>query len=200
MAATLYFLLSGRAPFQTGDTMATLARIVSEPPPPLRSLRPEIPRALDKVVLRGLERDRRRRWRSLDDFRKALVPFLPAEPSIAGMGLRLVAYFLDYLVIVCMATLLYFAALMQVVHSPLWIVLQEVADLFTAVLYFGVLEGIWGWSLGKRLLRLRVGTATANRPPELGRALLRCTIMCLLLNLGTYVSTAFLLANGVYLS
>jgi hypothetical protein len=200
VAATLYFLLSGRAPFQTGDTMATLARIVSEPPPPLRSLRPEIPRALDKVVLRGLERDRRRRWRSLDDFRKALVPFLPAEPSIAGMGLRLVAYSLDYLAIVCMATLLYFAALVHCADRPLWILLQEASDLLAGVLYFGVLEGIWGWSLGKRLLRLRVGTATGNQPPGLGRAGRRCAIMFLLLNLGTYSSTAFLLANGVFLS
>src|SRR5262249_47678393 len=62
VAATLYFLLTGRAPFQAAETMATLARKLSEEPPPMRSLRPELPAALDKVVLRGLARDRKRRW------------------------------------------------------------------------------------------------------------------------------------------
>jgi serine/threonine protein kinase len=79
VAATLYFLLTGQAPFQTSDPMATMARIVSEDPPSMRKLRPELPKDLDKVVLRGLERDRKRRWRSLDEFRQALLLFLPAE-------------------------------------------------------------------------------------------------------------------------
>ena len=38
-AATLYSLLTGQAPFQGGDSAATLARIVSEPAPSMRSLR-----------------------------------------------------------------------------------------------------------------------------------------------------------------
>ena len=38
VAATLYFLLTGQAPFQSGDAMATLARIVSDDPPSLRTL------------------------------------------------------------------------------------------------------------------------------------------------------------------
>src|SRR6185437_3411393 len=67
VAATLYFLLTGRAPFQTDDAMATLARIVSDDPPPMRSVRPDLPPALDKVVLRGLDRDRKRRYRDLDE-------------------------------------------------------------------------------------------------------------------------------------
>src|SRR5205807_2020909 len=95
VAATLYFLLTGQAPFQTGDAMATMARIVADDPPAVRTLRPELPRALDKVILRGLERDRKRRWRSLDEFRQALLAFLPAEPSVGGLGLRFGAIFVD---------------------------------------------------------------------------------------------------------
>src|SRR5207249_5355169 len=56
VAATLYSLLTGRGPHQTGDAAATLARIVSDPAPPLRSLRPELPKELDNVVLPRLER------------------------------------------------------------------------------------------------------------------------------------------------
>src|SRR5262249_28601990 len=95
VAATLYFLLAGRAPFQSGDALATLARIVSDDPPSLRTVRPELPRALDRVVLRGLERDRKRRYRDLDEFRKTLLPLLPAQPSVGGLGLRFGAWVID---------------------------------------------------------------------------------------------------------
>ncbi len=71
VAATLYFLLTGQAPFDGGDAAATLARTVSDPARPMRRLRPELDPDLDEVVLRGLERDRGRRWRSLVDFRAA---------------------------------------------------------------------------------------------------------------------------------
>jgi hypothetical protein len=95
LAATLYFLLTGRAPFEGADAVATLARIVSDPVPPLRTLRPELPVSLDRAVLRGLERDRHRRWRDLDAFREALLPFLPGRQDAAGPGVRLAAFLAD---------------------------------------------------------------------------------------------------------
>jgi serine/threonine protein kinase len=80
-AATLYYLLAGRPPFQESEATATLARIVSEPTPSLRSLGLGLPAALDLAVLRGLERDRERRWRTLAEFRAVLVPFGPRRRS-----------------------------------------------------------------------------------------------------------------------
>ena len=38
-AATLFFLLTGRAPFDKGDASATMARIVTDPAPSARQLR-----------------------------------------------------------------------------------------------------------------------------------------------------------------
>src|SRR5205085_2009873 len=58
LAATLYFLLTGKAPFQSGDAAATLARIVSDDPPSLRGVRPEVPEALDRVGFGGWARPR----------------------------------------------------------------------------------------------------------------------------------------------
>ena len=57
VAATLYYLLSGHPPVQAEDAAEALARIASEPAPPLRGFRPDIPRALEAVIHRGLERD-----------------------------------------------------------------------------------------------------------------------------------------------
>jgi hypothetical protein len=182
VAATLYFLLTGRAPFQSGDTMATLARIVSDDPPSMRSLRPGLPRALDRVVLRGLQRDRKRRWRDLDEFHRALLPFLPAQPSIGGMGLRFGAYCLDCFLVSLSAQTL---SLGLLAILPLDDTLDAVAmsvDAIVFLVYFGVLEGLWGWSPAKRLMRLRVGTESDNRPPGVGRAMLRAGVLCLLFN------------------
>ena len=61
----------------------------------LRGSRPDIARALEAVVLRGLERDPARRWRSLEEFQAALVPFMPGGLSIAGIGRRVGAFALD---------------------------------------------------------------------------------------------------------
>src|SRR5262249_17329172 len=99
VAATLYCLLTGKAPFQTTDAAATLARIVADDPPPMRSLRREISPALDRVVLRGLERDRKKRWRSLEEFRRALLPFAPGQLNLAGLTARFTAYLLDYAIL-----------------------------------------------------------------------------------------------------
>jgi len=95
VAATLYFLLTGQAPFQSGDVMATMARIVSDDPPSMRIIRPQLPKALDDVVLRGLARERKNRWRSLEQFRQALLRLLPAEVGVGGLGLRFGAFVID---------------------------------------------------------------------------------------------------------
>jgi serine/threonine protein kinase len=89
VAATLFFLLAGRAPHQTGDPVSTMASIVCDDAPSLCGLRPELPAALDQVVLRGLQRDRERRWKSMDEFRTALLPFAPRQRSL---GARLLAF------------------------------------------------------------------------------------------------------------
>ena len=59
VCATLYYLLTARAPYQHESLTAALARAISEPPPSIRRLRPDVPKALDRVVRKGLERDRK---------------------------------------------------------------------------------------------------------------------------------------------
>jgi hypothetical protein len=188
VAATLYYLLTGRAPFQSTDSLASLARIVSEDPPPMRQWRPELPRALERVVFWGLQRDRRRRWRSLEEFRHALAAFLPAEPSISGLGLRSAAYAIDLVALIVLENLSYWALASHVSNLPTQVAIKHVVETLIFLLYMGVLEGVWGWSPGKRLLRLRVGTVDANRPPGLKRGLLRAGIFAALFNLGPYLA------------
>jgi uncharacterized RDD family membrane protein YckC len=176
VSATLYYLLTGKAPFERGTTTATLARIVSEAPPPVRSLRPEVPAALDRVILRGLERQRERRLRNLEELRAALLPFLPGQLPIGGLGMRAGAYLLDAAVFlpfwVVTASLFMLWSDFSV-PSPTACLVKYLVDTVPWLVYFVLLEGLWGASLGKWLLGLRVCRVGGHDPPGLRAALLR---------------------------
>ncbi|MBI3408284.1 MAG: protein kinase [Planctomycetes bacterium] len=193
VAATLYYLLTGRAPFQTNDPIASMARIVADDPPSMRTLMPRLPKGLDKVVLRGLARDRKRRWRTLEDFRRALTPFLPAEPSVGGLGFRLIAYWIDALVLGAANWALGIALLMLMGISLQYIVTRDLMGIALNLMYFGILEGFWACSLGKRVLRLRVGSLGANRPPGFARAASRAAVLIVFLGLSSTVGEVIIL-------
>jgi uncharacterized RDD family membrane protein YckC len=214
-AATLFFLLTGRAPFQGDDAVATMARVVSDPAPSARELRPGISPALDRVVQKGLERDRERRWQSLEEFRAALLPFVPGQLSIGGLGLRFGAYLLDSLVLMVISLPLTVALYAQTPEMFDWapkppgspeqarqfsVVVRSFRDLWPllvlipTILYYGLAEGLLGWSAGKRLLGLRVCTADGSDFPGPARGLLRASVFVLLVNLGVFVQKGLALA------
>ena len=189
VAATLYYLLTGGAPFASGDAAATLARTVSEPAPPMRGLRLELEPARRRCAARS-RGERSRRWRSLAELKTALLPFLPAPLPFASLGIRFFAYLLDSLVLLLLDAILNIVLGRTVVNtSPENFeravgVSEVLLSLTLDVLYFFLLEGRWGASLGKRLLRLRVRRASASLRAGLGCVLLRTAIFFLLIELG----------------
>jgi hypothetical protein len=189
VAATLYFLLVGRAPFQGGDAAATLARIVADDPPPLRSHDRSLARTLDEIVLKGLERDRAKRWRNLEELRSALLPFVPGRHSISEIGFRVGAGLFDLLLLTGGDLLFSLAlsglGLASARSDPAVLLTLSIAFGFLLRLaYFGVPEGLWGWSLGKLAFGLRVRRVSNNDVPGLARAVWRAGVFCLLLRLG----------------
>jgi hypothetical protein len=192
VAATLYFLLTGRAPHQTGDAAATLARIVADDAPSMRGFRKELPEELDQVVLRGLKRQREERWRSLGDFREALRAFLPGQLSIGSLGIRFGAYMIDVLIIyvvqIVAALLIEEARLL-----PKWqIIIPIVFYVLLATSYYGVFDGLWEATPGKRLVSLRVRRRSGVGRPGILRGLARAGIFCLALQSGTLAQAALL--------
>lgn len=195
VAATLYFLLTGRAPHQTGDAAATMARIVSEDPPPMRGIRLGLSAALDEVVLRGLERDRGRRWGDLEEFREALLPFAPGRLPAAALAPRLAAFLVDHVLIVSATLVTYWLGAWLATGNPLglfggefeWSVWTHPFEVGLWLVYFGVLEGVRGASLGKRLFRLRVRTVASHDAPGMPRAFLRAAVLELFLALGWHL-------------
>lgn len=76
MGVILYEMLTGDAPFQADTPVAVVLKHASEPPRPLRELRPEIPATVERVVLKALQKRRDDRQGSAlqlaNDFEKAL--------------------------------------------------------------------------------------------------------------------------------
>jgi hypothetical protein len=175
VAATLYYLLTGRAPFQSGDAAVTLARIAADPAPPMRSIRPDLPAGLDEIVLRGLDRDRQRRWKSLEEMRQALLPFAPGQLTAGGLGLRFAAVILDVLILSPLSLAQAFLGLAGQTKPELRLAynMSLLASVVISFLYASLQEGIWGCTPGKRCFRLRVSRVQSSEPPGLGRASLR---------------------------
>ncbi len=80
LGAVLYELVTGRAPFRGPNFMDTLRQVLDDPLLPPSKIRPEIPPALEQVLLRALDKDQARRFPSAGDFAKALEA-AAAEPA-----------------------------------------------------------------------------------------------------------------------
>jgi hypothetical protein len=184
VAATLYYLIAGQPPVLASDAVEALARIASEPAPPLRRHCPDIPRALEAVIHRGLERDPARRWRNLQELHDALVSFVPDRLSIAGIGLRIGAYVAD-LGLAHLVSWAIFGLMMLYHQAQLMETMRfqernrEIIGWLERILwlvYFFLLEGTGGASLGKWLAGLRVNRVGSGGPPGLGRGLVRAVV------------------------
>jgi serine/threonine protein kinase len=81
----LYEMVTGRRPFEAERDLAVLQKQVEEAPAPPRTLAPAISAALDAAILRALEKDRDDRWRSADDFGRALAR-TPEGRSAPALG------------------------------------------------------------------------------------------------------------------
>src|SRR5262249_8006869 len=62
LGATLYHLLAGRAPFEGESRDEILARVLADPPPRLRAIRPDVPAGLEGIVVKALEKDPQDRY------------------------------------------------------------------------------------------------------------------------------------------
>ena len=72
LGATLYEMVSGRRPFAGKSALALVTSILHDAPPPLRSVRPEAPAALQSIVDRALAKDPSARYADASEMRAEL--------------------------------------------------------------------------------------------------------------------------------
>jgi beta-lactam-binding protein with PASTA domain/tRNA A-37 threonylcarbamoyl transferase component Bud32 len=83
LGVVLYELSTGRLPFD-GDTPVSVAlKHVNEEPVPPRRINPAIPPALEAVILKAMEKDPTRRYRSADDMRDDLQRVIAGRAVVA---------------------------------------------------------------------------------------------------------------------
>jgi serine/threonine protein kinase len=81
LGAVLYACLTGRPPFQAATPMETLLQAQRHDPVPVRTLVPEVARALEAVCLKCLEKEPGRRYASAGELADDLGRWLTGELS-----------------------------------------------------------------------------------------------------------------------
>ena len=80
LGLTLYELLTLRPAFDSPDRLRLIEQIKTEEPPRPRSLDPRIPRDLETIVLKAIEKDPSGRYPTADALAEDLRRFLADEP------------------------------------------------------------------------------------------------------------------------
>src|SRR5260370_37684861 len=55
--AVLYEMFTGTRPFASDSTMGVLCKVMRYAPPPIRDLRADVPQAVERIVVRCLDKD-----------------------------------------------------------------------------------------------------------------------------------------------
>ncbi len=85
LGAILYELLTGRPPFRADSVMETVVQVLERDPTPPREVRPDIPRELESICLKCLEKSPRDRYPSAEALADELDGYLDGD-GIAATG------------------------------------------------------------------------------------------------------------------
>ena len=175
LTATLYYLLAGKAPFESPHPAQVIAKIVSAAPPSFQSAGIDIPPALERIVMKGLERDTSKRYASFDQMRYDLEDALQPKSEATTLSRRALAWIGDYFIITTIVggVLLLLAMLSDATKNPF---LASLVSTVLVFFYFLGQESLFSTSVGKAAMRIAVVDKKTGLHPSLIQVLTRSLI------------------------
>ena len=92
LGVILFELLTGVLPFPATSLMDLCARVLESDPPPVQSVRADVPAPLAEAIARCLQRDPGARFASVADLAEALEPFAVGAERGAAARIRAIAH------------------------------------------------------------------------------------------------------------
>ena len=86
LGVLLYEMLTGRSPFRGSNSLDTLRRVITHHPPPVASLRPDLPSGLSALIDRLLEKDPEARPQTAVEVARSLEEIAASPALAAGRG------------------------------------------------------------------------------------------------------------------
>ncbi len=80
LGAMLYHLLVGKPPFQAATVIETLQLVQTQSPIAVRTLQPSVPRDLETICLKCLQKEPQQRYSSVDELSEDLQRFIERRP------------------------------------------------------------------------------------------------------------------------
>lgn len=161
LGASLFHLIAGRPPFEGDSPVGTIVQQITQAPPKLADIAPNVPKSVSELVERCLQKDPARRFQTYTELSKAIADAMPRKITPAGIYARFSAILFD-LILISVVNALFLGALTKGIGNLTQVVFYAA--------YFVLLESLFGWTPGKRVLRLAVRKADGRRalPARLG--------------------------------
>jgi tRNA A-37 threonylcarbamoyl transferase component Bud32 len=192
---TLFYLLTGHTPFEGKHIVQLLATVLDQPAPSPRKFQPKLPLGLAGAVLKCLAKQAGERFKNYEELRLVLSPFSSDAPVPAAPAVRFAAGVVDMLVLYKVVLNAAGSALrIGQTDAATFVSTQLLRWMFSQFLltlvYYTILEGFWGASLGKWICRLCV-TGPDRNPAGIGRAFFRAFIFVLVPALPFWIAAAY---------
>ncbi|MEK7433960.1 MAG: serine/threonine-protein kinase [Cyanobacteriota bacterium] len=84
LAVSLYQLLTGKLPIDGDEVRQVILKIMTEKPQPASRLNANLPRSLDEILFKALAKDKNERYRTVNDFKLALMGIAKYKDYLAS--------------------------------------------------------------------------------------------------------------------
>lgn len=169
LGVTLFYLLTGKTPFDVTGLNELLKKIVTQEPETPRKHRPELSKSLAAVVLKCLSKEPADRPQDYAELNRLLQPHSSSGLQPGRLGVRFLAGLIDLLLVWGLPFLIVvfvwvFQRVFAIRIPPAGRIIISLWLFVLPISYFALCESLWGSTVGKRLFGLRVIGADGGRP------------------------------------